>query len=159
MAEHTASLHVARPGDVALRCRACTYSGQDMTQWQEHMNTCSYVRGKTVKTTPQLCPFCAARPSCGLQQHWVSAHLELCFSCSLCPMVFARLQEGEAHLRQEHGKGGRVVDLLLLPGSRAVEKGGEVLWGAWAAVRCKECDYTGVGLQVRAGGLAGEHLP
>ena len=138
-------------------CQTCTFSGHDMTQWKEHMTTCSCVRGKTTPQ-PQLCPSCAARPPCELQQHWTAAHPDLCFSRTLCPMMFARLQEGEAHLRQEHGKGGRAVELLRLPGSGAVRRGGEVLWGAWAAVRCKECDYTGVGLQVSAGGLAGENL-
>ena len=130
-----------------------------MTQWKEHMTTCSCVRGKTTPQ-PQLCPSCAARPPCELQQHWTAAHPDLCFSRTLCPMVFARLQEGKATCGRSTGRvaGRWNCSGCLAPELSGLRRGGEVLWGAWAAVRCKECDYTGVGLQVSAGGLAGENL-
>ena len=107
-------------------------------------------RKRSKSPDPTICSFCHSRPSCTMQEHYASTHPDLCYSCSLCPLLLPRLREAEDHLRECHGAEGRVVGLLVLPGTASLRRGGGVAWGAWAAVRCKgRCTFTGIGLQVR----------
>ena len=99
---------------------------------------------RSVLTRP--CPYCGeilAREGEAAQRHIKQRHLELTFSCKLCRMgdryYYQAIEDVYRHLRLKHFDFNRInITNVILPGSRSNLE-------AFARVKCKICDFKGIG--------------
>ena len=97
---------------------------------------------RTVKTN--LCPYCGDTVGKGAagQSHIKRQHLHLTFACKLCQLsdrfYFPSLEDVFRHLKLNHLKISRNNSQIVFPGSKSN-------LSAFAWVKCKTCDFRGVG--------------
>ena len=141
-----------------LGCQLCQEKlpGVRESQWAAHL-TKHRLEGRfedleegeiftsTTGTAPSsICPYCGERvPREGIasQQHIKENHLHLTFTCKLCPLrdryYYESLQDVFRHLQLKH-IGRHSYQHVVFPGTRSD-------LGAFAWVKCKTCDFRGIG--------------
>ena len=138
---------------IRLGCQLCQDQlpgSRDPAQWRALLN--KHEEGESSgqpspgSVLTQLCPYCGEtvpREGEAAQRHIRQRHRELTFSCNLCDMsdryLYQALEDVFRHLRLKHfGVAGNKMSNIILPGSQSNLE-------AFAWVKCKICDFRGIG--------------
>jgi len=142
-------------------CQLCnkTFTSDRMSDWLSHISSHQPFQpdvsqgedqadvGKQNKPcswgTTSICPYCCVKTvNTDLQSHIKSQHLQLSFSCKLCPVaeryLYTDYDDILRHLKLKHN-GNNPHQNIIFPGDM-----NNLTNFAW--VKCKTCDFKGIGL-------------
>lgn len=144
---------------LTLGCQLCskTFTTDNMSTWLSHLASHQLVQPAAVQAqadvndfynpgkggTTSTCQYCSSKiVQANEQEHVKSQHLQLTFSCKLCPVadrfLYKDYDDILRHLKLKHN-GNNPHQNIIFPGDMK-----NLSNFAW--VKCKTCDFKGLGL-------------
>jgi len=138
---------------LTLGCQLCstTLTSDKMPTWLSHLASHQSAQAPAEEAcfkpgkgaTTSTCPYCSTPvPKADEQEHVKSHHLHLTFSCKLCPVaerfLYKDYDDILRHLKLKHN-GNNPNQNIIFPGDMK-----NLANFAW--VKCKTCDFKGLGL-------------